>query len=54
MVVGDVSHRAKCLSVLFHFNHFPDVLGLEHQMKAGRIVYMSQIYTFLLHCFSYV
>lgn len=51
MVVGDVNHRAKCLSVLFHFNRFPDVLGLEHQMQAGRIAYTSQIYAFFIALF---
>lgn len=51
MVVGDVNHRAKCLSILFHFNHFPDVLGLEHQMQAGITAYMCEIYALLLRCF---
>lgn len=36
--MGDVNHQAKCLSVVFHFNLFPDVLGLEHQMQAGMVV----------------
>lgn len=54
MVVDDVYHWAKCLSILFHFKHFPDVLGLEHQIQAGMIVYISEIYALLLWCFSYI
>lgn len=54
MVVGDVNHRAKCLSILFHFDHFPDSLGLEQYMQdcIQGITHMSEIHTLLFHCFS--